>query len=446
MFPIVEIPSTVMKWMHQYRSLFCRDAGSDLISRFVTGLILSPNKTLQGIYDLLCWEGVGPSRRAMHEAVFEAGWDAKDLMRQHQTVIAPDHRNHGREVISFDWTFCHHERGPKIYGNHKGYDYVEGRYCLMQTVLTATIANRNIIDGIDVVVQEPGYEKKEKVYLNATVEQGYKEIKKAQNRLMELLHYDLNRRQYKTRTELFMEMVSRIEKEGAFPHANYAFDNGILSFQLAQLIEQNNKQWVSELEISRNIMWKNKWERVDTVAEELRTEHPEAYRLVRVRCRNGKHKTYWAFSKVIRLKKYGRKRMVIMHEKEDLSDKPRFLLSSAQHWESSRIIETWSYRWSIEIFHEFSKQQTGLESAQLRNQEAVERHLRLNCVAQSILQRVSAPASTSEKFEFANGKITIGQKWRAIARESFRSLLLRICQLMKDGMEIDQIMEVLMPV
>ena len=161
---------------------------------------------------------------------------------------------------------------------------------------------------------------------------------------------------------------------------------------------------------------------------------------------NGKHKIYWAFSKVVRLKKYGRKRLVIMHEKEDLSDKPRFLLSSAQHWEAGRIIETWSYRWSIEIFHEFSKQQTGLESAQLRNQEAVERHLRLSCITQSILQRVSAPASTSEKFEFANGKITIGQKWRAIARETFRSLLLRICQMMKDGMDIDQMMEVLMPV
>jgi hypothetical protein len=81
----------------------------------------------------------------------------------------------------------------------------------------------------------------------------------------------------------------------------------------------------------------------------------------------------------------------------------------------------------------------------LRNNEAVERHLRLNCVAQSILQRVSAPASTSEKFEFANGEITIGQKWRTIARETFRSMLLKICKLMKDGMGIDQMMDVLMP-
>ena len=240
-------------------------------------------------------------------------------------------------------------------------------------------------------------------------------------------------------------MVDRIEKEGAFPYANYAFDNGVLSFPLAQLIEKNNKQWVSELEVSRNIMWEGQWERVDNVAAMLRAAHPESFRLVHVLCRNGEKKLYWAFTKVVRLKKHGRKRLVIVHETEELTDKPRFLLSSAQHWGSGRIIETWNYRWSIEVFHEFSKQQTGLESAQLRNQEAVERHLRLSCVAQSILQRVSAPVSTSEKFEFANGKTTIGQKWRTITREIFRSLLLKISQFVKDGMSIDYMMEVLMP-
>ena len=52
----------------------------------------------------------------------------------------------------------------------------------MQTVLTATIANRDIIDGIDIVVQEPGYEKKEMAYLNATVKQGYEEMEEVQNR------------------------------------------------------------------------------------------------------------------------------------------------------------------------------------------------------------------------------------------------------------------------
>ncbi len=64
---------------------------------------------------------------------------------------------------------------------------------------------------------------------------------------------------------------------------------------------------------------------------------------------------------LVRLKKYGRKRLVIVHEQSDLSDTPRFLLTDALLGCASRIFATWSYRWSVEIFHEFSKQLVGEE-------------------------------------------------------------------------------------
>jgi hypothetical protein len=76
---------------------------------------------------------------------------------------------------------------------------------------------------------------------------------------------------------------------------------------------------------------------------------------------------------------------------------PRFLVTDALHWESGRVIETWSYRWASEIFHEFGKQVTGLESAQVRKEEAVNRHFRLSGVAQSIVQRAPSSESTSER-------------------------------------------------
>jgi hypothetical protein len=60
---------------------------------------------MQGIYDLQGWgEDKPASRRARHEAVFEAGGDAEALLSRHREVVAPDHRGHGREVISLDWT------------------------------------------------------------------------------------------------------------------------------------------------------------------------------------------------------------------------------------------------------------------------------------------------------------------------------------------------------
>jgi hypothetical protein len=89
------------------------------VSRYVTGLITSPNKTLQGIYDWQIWQGDAPSRRAMHEAIFESGWRLDDLMVSHRQQVAADYQRQGRHVISLDWTFSHHDQGPQIYGVKK---------------------------------------------------------------------------------------------------------------------------------------------------------------------------------------------------------------------------------------------------------------------------------------------------------------------------------------
>ena len=84
-------------------------------------------------------------------------------------------------------------------------------------------------------------------------------------------------------------------------------------------IEAAGKHWVSELERSRLILWQGHWQRIDSVAEQLRSAHPESFQSKRVRCRNGETRDIWAFTKVVRLKKYGRKRVMIVCEQADLS-------------------------------------------------------------------------------------------------------------------------------
>jgi hypothetical protein len=446
MLPIVGIPETIRQGMAPYRGVFCRDAGFEHVSRYVTGLVLSPNKTLQGIYDVQVWGGaLACSRRAMHEAVFEAGWAGDELMPCHRKVVAPDHRGRGREVLSLDWTYAHHDRGPAIWGVQAAWDHVEKRPARYQTVVTAVLANRELIDGVEVVVQQPHRHEEEVAYLKETVQASYDHMEAVQGRLLELLHHFLHRRSYKKRTEIALEIVQQLEQEGHFPQANYAFDNGVLTVELTRFIESVGKPWVSELEGSRHLQWQGQWRRVDAVAAELRRDHRASFRPVRVRCRNGETKSFWAFTKVIRLKRYGRKRLVIVHEHETLEDEPRFLLTDAQHWESGRVMETWSYRWAAEIFHEFGKQVTGLEAAQVRKEEAVKRHFRLSCVAQSLVQRAPASRSASERFAFAQGDPTIGQRVRTIAREALQSLLKLVEQLLAQGHSCEHILEVLMP-
>jgi hypothetical protein len=214
MLPIIGVPETIRTGMAEFRDLFCRDEGFEHVCRYVTGLEISPNKTLQGIYDLQVFDGTRPSRRAMDEAIFEAGWDCSELIRRHRAIVAKDHNEGGGEVISVDWTLAHHDRGPKIFGVKKAYDYVERGNALFQTVVTAVISNGELIDSLEAVVQKPGEIAEEEAYLRATPRAGYEDMQQVHNRVLELLYHLKHKLEYKKRTEIAVLIVQQIEQEG----------------------------------------------------------------------------------------------------------------------------------------------------------------------------------------------------------------------------------------
>lgn len=447
MLPLVGIPKTLKQGMKAYREVFPSKAGYEHVTRYISGLLLSENKTLQGIHSQYVSTEAEPiaSRRAMHAGVFESQWDREELMACHRQEVSKQYEEKERQVISLDWTLGHHERGKKIYGVKRQYDYVNHRMSNHQTILTAVVAQRSRQDGIGVAVQGAKWEAEEREYLKMTSQQKYESIAAVMERFSELVAYQRNREAYQTRTELLIAMVAQIEAEGQFPSADYAFDAGVCAAELTQVIEQQGKHWVSELACNRSVLWHNQWTRIDQVAQRLRHESPQSFRHYRIRQRNGQTKEIWAFSKTVRLKKIGRKRIVIVHATEDLCESPRFLVTDALHWDVSRIAMTWSYRWPCEIFHEFTKAFCGLESAQLRNEDAVKRHICLSCLAQSFLQNSPTAGATSEKLSFATTPPSIGQHLYGLTRESFHAVLQLGHSLFQQGKAVEQVLEVLMP-
>jgi hypothetical protein len=81
MLPMVSLPPTLQKNLQPYRAVFCRTAGFAQVSRYLAGLLLSPNKTLQGIHAQWVWpQGERVERRSMHASVFESsGLGLRDL-------------------------------------------------------------------------------------------------------------------------------------------------------------------------------------------------------------------------------------------------------------------------------------------------------------------------------------------------------------------------------
>ena len=109
-------------------------------------------------------------------------------------------------------------------------------------------------------------------------------------------------------------------------------------------------------------------------------------------------------------------------------------------------MKTWKYRWPCEVFHEFSKQSAGFEAAQVRKEEAVKRHFRLSCVAQTLLQNITSPASTSEKFAFAEGQMTQGQRERKLEREVLAGVLALARSAFDLGKNQTEVLDMLMPI
>jgi hypothetical protein len=248
------------------------------------------------------------------------------------------------------------------------------------------MANRARLDGLEVLVQQPKQPEEELAYGQETVRESSPQMEVARARVLELWHHRVHGLAAKQRTEIALDIVPPLAQEGHVPHAHDAFNHGVLSLELRRGLEHAGTHWVSALACSHHIQWQGQWRRGEAVAHALRPGHPDSFRAGRVCCRTGATQPCGVVTKVVRCKRYGRKRLGIVHEQQDLGDPPRVLLTEAWPGDSGRVIETWSDRWAADILHAFGTQECGLEAAQVRKEAAVQRHFRWRGVAQSWLQ------------------------------------------------------------
>jgi hypothetical protein len=102
----------------------------------------------------------------------------------------------------------------------------------------------------------------------------------------------------------------------------------------------------------------------------------------------GQKETYWAYCQTHNVKVLGRQRLVISFSKEDLSDsEPKIYVSNRLHWRSGGILRIRRHRWPIEVYHEEAKAE-GLDRYQVRQFDALKKHIACVCVAYSMLKRV----------------------------------------------------------
>lgn len=90
------------------------------------------------------------------------------------------------------------------------------------------------------------------------------------------------------------------------------------ALQKAQYKKLDDGTWFADIEGFQGV-WGN-----GLTVEECRQDLLEVLEEWLILKRNGKIREIWVFSKVVHLKKYGRKHLVIVHETLNLSDAPDF--------------------------------------------------------------------------------------------------------------------------
>ena len=175
----------------------------------------------------------------MHEAVFEAGW----RRRRSDAAIARCLRRRiaaaGAKCSAWIGRMPIMSAARKIWGVKKAWDHVEHRLAPYQTVVTAVIANRDRLDGIEVrgaAAQSAG--RGDGVLARDRAGELCADGRSPRARVGAVAPPRCIVWAIRSGRRSRWTSCSSSNRKAIFPQAHYAFDNGVLTLELTRGIER----------------------------------------------------------------------------------------------------------------------------------------------------------------------------------------------------------------
>ena len=207
--------------------------------------------------------------------------------------------------------------------------------------------------------------------------------------------------------------------------------------------------YVGALSDDEQVVLKTGTERLDVFAAHLKQEHLDAIQqgkpLVFKRTTieyKGSQEQYYSYCATHRIHNFGKHRLVINYRQADLSDNPVFLISNRLIWQAPGITRIYRHRWPVEVYHEEGKAE-GLDQYQLRDFEAIERHIAFVAVVYSLLRAAQHDPALQDKLQRELKFELEGSAafWRrATQAQSLWSLALFISAGLTQGQKLHDIM------
>jgi hypothetical protein len=403
MFPLVEFPELVQHYAPYFEGVFS-DQAFVQFQRYISGLIVSENKTVDGINRLVVHESRNQS--SLNRLLTESPFSVAALSQARLALLAslPGTQMKRQGVLSLDNTLLTH------YGQHFEqiaylYDPAQERYVWAHDLVTVHYSDDDTDYPLRFQLWKPAdLERLEQGLLAAGIR--LKESKQAlkaeaPHKWRQYLLGVWRRHQNKPAVaELYdskLRIAEQLLQEWAQAHPELklpvTFDIWYTQPAFCRFLDQTLQfPYVGTLSGEEQVVLKTGRERLDGFAERLKQEHlatgtngrAAVFKPVTIRYK-GEKEQYYSYCATHRIHNFGKQRLVINHRQADLADNPVFYVSNRLIWQASGITRIRRHRWPVEVYHEEGKAE-GLDQYQLRDFAAIERHIALVAVVYSLLR------------------------------------------------------------
>lgn len=323
MIPVLEIPSFVTDFVNGIGGLTYRTMTQ--MPRYVTGLMVSRNKTITGIRENFAG---GRSSRSINRFLLDSSWNNKkvneervaELQRQNETrwsmkgvgIIDDSLVEKTGKLIPFSGTF---------------YGHCEKRYVHAINMVSMQYADRKVNYPVDFRI----YEKEQ----NVTDEEAFA-----------------------TKIELAIQLITDAVKVHRMPVKTFIFDSWYMSRKMTDGIEALCREWIGACKSNLLVKYKGNFMPLETYANQV----PENLFMET----EIKGKKYHVFTKTLFMKSLDKNIRIIISrdEKGDMV----YLATNRRDF-VVKVVAAYMLRWKIEQFYKDAKEHLGLDGCQVRDLE-----------------------------------------------------------------------------
>ena len=382
MIPITSHPSLVTKYASEFRSLFSKPQFAHF-STYITGLIVSTNKTVQGINNNFI---ESKDQSNLNLFLNESNWDEQALdNRRIELIKAQTKKSKAKDSFLVIDDTLSHKTGKKIEQVETFYDHSTQKHVLAHQLVTSLLVTKEKLFPI-----------------------GFRLYKRKKE----------NDATFKSKIELAKELIKYACEKG-INFSCVIFDKWYLASKLIKSLEELKKYWIAPLKSNRVVI---KQQKRIPLKEYLETIPKSLFKAKKI-----KGKIYYYYAETVRISRLGKIFIVAYYTTPDFSDDITVLGSNALVWTPDKIIFSFVQRWNIETFHRDSKQNLGLEDYELRKLKGIMRHWYLVFLAYTILQLSSNEKSLTKWIK--SNLNTVGDQCRFATNETIKYFVLWVLKM-----------------